>query len=166
MTNRKYNYACAFTQHNEEPAERSPITTQGSKSQQFQASAKPIQARPDNQAPQVRAARWRKPAGGLPQNAQPPERTLQGSTESSGCPAAEASRSPATTLGNRFCRLQPRAHGARAPDRCPGGSKKLQHRWRRLCCPQTTHHHSVHRHGCSQAGPNEPQSPARCTPHR
>ena len=68
----------AFNQHNEEPAaaEQSPITTQGSKSQQFQASEKHIQARPDNQAPQlqVRATRWRKPAGGLPQNAQPPER--------------------------------------------------------------------------------------------
>ena len=33
----------------------SPITTQGSQSEQFQAIAKPIQARPDNQAPQVRA---------------------------------------------------------------------------------------------------------------
>ena len=71
----------AFNQHNEEPAEQSPITTQGSTSQQFQASAKHIQARPDTQAPQVRAARWRKPAGGLPHSAQPPERTLQGSTE-------------------------------------------------------------------------------------
>ena len=62
----------ALNQHNEEPAEQSPITTQlGSKSQQqFQTSEKPIQARPaaDNQAPQlqVRAARWRKPAGGPP----------------------------------------------------------------------------------------------------
>ena len=131
-----------FTQHNEEPAEQSPIATQGSKSQQFQASAKPIQARPDNQAPHARA-----PAGGG--NRGRLERTLHGSTESSGCPAAcrglRISRSfllRRLDRGNcnRFCRLQlqPRTHGTRALDRCPGGSKK--HRWRRLHClkPHTT----------------------------
>ena len=76
-------------------------------------------------------------AGGLPQNAQPPARTLQGSTESSrsGCPAAEASRSLATTrtasaAGACSCSLAPRthAHGARAPDRCPGARGSNMHR--------------------------------------